>query len=337
MHPNLLHCLTVLAVARLLTLAALPAPAPVRLAPAEHAGRAGRAAEFDPLVVRVTDTRPPRPRPAAVGFSAPSRPAPPHAAAADLDRPPAAHRGAARPTRRGVRSRRRGSRGGRLWRTGERPDQLYIAQLNVQSVKPKLLELRNDIARHNYDVIVLCETWLKPTTPDRLIPIPGYQLLRRDRADGKGYGGVAVLVREGRVATVLDGPDRVTADSRLESLWVQIGTGPQRVVICSLYRPPVQTQARVTADLDTLEQQLQHHITRHSGPIVIAGDIDINTGDGGNTSATGLREMLAAYAVQQHIDSATFRSSGSTIDVIATNRGVERAGTMHCHYSPHNY
>lgn len=64
--------------------------------------------------------------------------------------------------------------------------QLYIAQLNVQSIKPKLLELRQDIAEHGYDVVVLCETWLKPSTDNRLIPVPGYQLLRRDRADGRG-------------------------------------------------------------------------------------------------------------------------------------------------------
>ncbi|KAF0290755.1 hypothetical protein FJT64_011018 [Amphibalanus amphitrite] len=173
----------------------------------------------------------------------------------------------------------------------------------------------------------MCETWLKPSTPNRLIPVPGYQLLRRDRADGRGYGGVAVLVKEAIAAVVLDGPDQVTAGSKLESLWVQVGAGPQKVVICSLYRPPVQTQARVTADLDELERQLQHNVTRHSGPIIIAGDININTRDTSSSTATRLQELFAAYTIQQHIKDATFRSSGSTIDVIATNRGVERAGT----------
>ena len=303
MHPDLLHCLTVLAVVRLLTLAAVPAPAPVRPAPAERADRGDRVVERDPLAERVTDTRPPRLRPAAVESPAPARPASPPGAAADPDRPPAADRGAPRPARRGARSRRRGSRGGRIWRAGVRPGQLYIAQLNVQSLKPKLLELRHDLARHNYDVIVLCETWLKPATPDRLIPVPGYQLLRRDRADGRGYGGVAVLVKEGTAAAVLDGPDRATADSRLESLWVRIGAGPQRVVVCALYRPPVRTQARVTADLDTLEQQLQHHITRHSGPHSGQHSWRYQHYHRRRRRRVGyrLRELFTAYSVQQHI------------------------------------
>ncbi|KAF0289758.1 Dimethylglycine dehydrogenase, mitochondrial [Amphibalanus amphitrite] len=163
------------------------------------------------------------------------------------------------------------------------------------------------------------------------------ELLRRDRADGRGYGGVAVLVKEAIAAVVLDGPDQVTAGSKLESLWVQVGAGLLKVVICSLYRPPVQTQARVTADLDELERQLQHNVTRHSGPIIIAGDININTRDTSSSTATRLQELFAAYTIQQHIKDATFRSSGSTIDVIATNRGVERAGTLHCHFSPHNW
>ena len=48
---------------------------------------------------------------------------------------------------------------------------------NVQSLKPKLLALRQDIAEHGYDVIVLSETWMRPTAPNRLVPIPGYQLV----------------------------------------------------------------------------------------------------------------------------------------------------------------
>lgn len=85
-----------------------------------------------------------------------------------------------------------------------------------------------------------------------------------------------------------------------------------------------------------LEQQLQHVIIRHSGPIIISGDINISTMDNNGTAATRFRALLTAYSSKQHISGPTFRSSGSTIDVICTNRGVERAGTLHCHYSPHD-
>ena len=39
--------------------------------------------------------------------------------------------------------------------TRPRPNQLYVAAINVQSLKPHLLELRQDIDQHGYDVISL--------------------------------------------------------------------------------------------------------------------------------------------------------------------------------------
>ena len=62
-------------------------------------------------------------------------------------------------------------------------------------------------------------------------------------------------------------------------------------MVCAAYRPPVQTQTRVSADLDELEEQIQHVLTRHSGPIVLAGDLKINVSSD-TTAATRLRELL---------------------------------------------
>ena len=126
------------------------------------------------------------------------------------------------------------------------------------------------------------------------------------------------------------------AGSKLESLWVQLRAGPYRVMVCEVYRPPVQTQARVSADLDELEEQIQHVLTRHSGPIVLAGDLNINT-NSDTTANTRLRQLLSTYSLQQHVTGPTFRSSGSSIDVICTSHGVTRTGVLHCTYSPHNW
>ena len=292
MHPELLRCLVVLAVARLLVLAAAPAPAP---SCGRH-GRAGGASGLggpvaDRLANRVATARPARAR------------APPAEPVRDpmslkVVTPPAAgpvtdsDRGAVgRPRRRGARSRRRGSRGGRIWRTEPQRGQLYIGELNVQSLKPKLLELRHDIAEHGFDVIVLNETWMRPATPNRLVPIPGYRLARRDRPDNRGYGGVAIAARESLELTTVERPGPPVAGSKLESLWVQLRAGSHRVMVCAAYRPPVQTQTRVSADLDELEEQIQHVLTGHSGPIVLAGDLKINVSSD-TTAATRLRELL---------------------------------------------
>ena len=201
-----------------------------------------------------------------------------------------------------------------------------------------LMEMRSEIDLHGYDVICLSETWMKSSTPNRLIPVPGYQILRRDRPDGKGYGGVAVLVRQPLEATLIECPGEPTAESRLESLWVQIGAGPRRVMVCSLYRPPTRTAAGTAADIDELERQLQYILTRHSGTIIISGDANINLADGVDGTATvRLREVLSCYGMRRHTEGPTYRPSGSEIDFICSNGGAVRTGSLHCHFSPHSW
>ncbi|KAF0298220.1 RNA-directed DNA polymerase from mobile element jockey [Amphibalanus amphitrite] len=177
---------------------------------------------------------------------------------------------------------------------------------------------------------------MRPTTPNRLVPIPGYQLVRRDRPDNRGYGGVAIAARESLELTTMERPGPPVAGSKLESLWVQLRAGSHRVMVCAAYRPPVQTQTQVSADLDELEEQIQHVLTRHSGPIVIAGDLNINI-SGDTTASTRLRQLLTAYSFKQHVTGPTYPSSGSTIDLICTTHGAARAGTLNCTYSPHNW
>ena len=65
---------------------------------------------------------------------------------------------------------------------------------NIQSLKPKIFELSTELSKFKYDLLTLKETWLRPSTPNRLLVVPGYQLLRADRPDGRGNDGVAVLM-----------------------------------------------------------------------------------------------------------------------------------------------
>ena len=203
-----------------------------------------------------------------------------------------------------------------------------------------LLELRQDIEQHRFELISVSEPWHKPATPNRCVPVPGYQLLRSDRPDGRGYGGVAVLVRNALNATVIGRPGGLTEGSKLETLWVQVRAGKRLVMLCSMYRPPVQTSARVTADLDELERQVQYILTRHSGLIFLTGDLNININLASNSSSTAanrLRELLTTYSMQQHISGPTYEPSGSTIDMICTNSEIVRSGTIHCDFRPHRW
>ena len=299
MRPDLLQLLLALLFTGLLTATAAPTPAPPY---AWHRRAATRA---------VT--------PGHVG------------AAADSS-------GGVRAVRRGTRTRRRGSRGGRIWRTHPVADQLYVAHLNIRSLNPSLLELRHDLDTHKPDIISLNETWLRPSQDSRTIPIPGYQLFRRDRSGGgrRASGGVAVAVRAGLRVTEVPISDRPAPGSKLESLWVRVGSGERQLYFCSLYRPPRQAADDVTSDLDDLQEQLETVTTRHNGIVIIAGDVNIDMG-ADSTAKRRFCQMLDAFSLRQHVTGPTFRSSGSVIDVICSNGELRRQGTLHCDYSDHNW
>ena len=69
----------------------------------------------------------------------------------------------------------------------------------MRSLVNHIDELRVLLATSPIDVLTINETWLNSTINDNDVYIPGYEIIRRDRAfrsaDGKTYGGVCFYVR----------------------------------------------------------------------------------------------------------------------------------------------
>ena len=186
--------------------------------------------------------------------------------------------GPRRPRGRERRPQRRGARGQRGRGGGRRVARrlLHVGALNIQSLKPKLLELSDVLHRHDIDVMLLSETWLRPTTPSRLVVLPGYTISRVDRPDRRGYGGVATITRTGVTSSTLKIPSSGNAASKLESQWtlLKLERGRQ-VVIGSVYRPPRYTVAALQDDFTDLETQLQRVMIDSPGtPLLICGDLN---------------------------------------------------------------
>ena len=61
---------------------------------------------------------------------------------------------------------------------------ITIAYLNVRSMasREKLYLVKQTIVHHNYDIFVISESWLDPSTINNDIQIPGYIIFRQDRA-----------------------------------------------------------------------------------------------------------------------------------------------------------
>ena len=276
-----------------------------------------------------------RDRGRALGRSAPC--SAPDPSGRDLDRPPAT-RGTRR-GRRGAGARRRGCRGGQAWRSsaGGRRRNVLVGLLNVQSLLPKVVSLQHDeLRRYNHDLYVLTETWLRPTTPTRLVTFPGYTLHRADRPDGSGFGGVAILCGGGYSGSVIPQPESECATCQLESLWLRVrpATGAP-FTLAAVYRPPRRTAAALQADFTELETQYQRVLLQYPGPVFILGDLNCNMLD---FVTNRLSEMLQSLHLHQFVAQPTY-SSGSLLDVVISNSSdaVRKVGVFKCAFSPHSF
>ena len=160
-HRDLLRLVVLLAVVRSLVLVTGAGSAG---RPPRRAGRvtAPGAGDLEPAGC----DPPARPVPAGAGRELLGGPS------ADCDRRRRTRRG-----RRAPSARKRGSRGARHREGRGRPTGgagLIIGVLNIQSIKPKILELAHQLHCGKYDLMCLTETWLKKYTPSRLLVLPGY-------------------------------------------------------------------------------------------------------------------------------------------------------------------
>nr|VZI46053.1 unnamed protein product [Spirometra erinaceieuropaei] len=111
---------------------------------------------------------------------------------------------------------------------------LIFMYTNAQSVLSKLDELRIHTYDLHPDVISITETWLPKQVDDRELMLLGFQLLRRDRENGRG-GGIVTLVRNG--LQVSEKTALVTCST--EAVWLTVrALGSQSLDIFTLYRPP---------------------------------------------------------------------------------------------------
>ena len=236
------------------------------------------------------------------------------------------------------------------WRRhGDTGSDLIIGHLNIQSYKSKLPDLRSDISEvYGFDILALCETWVAPNVPVRLLSVGGYRLHRRDRPDEmslpRGKGGVAVLVRDDLNSELIPTPVTGVAGSNLEIMWVLVRTGNnQSLLVASAYRVPVNTSRQLSLDLEDLECQMQFMFARFPrSSILITGDFnDCLLKTRKTTSVSTLSNLLSSYGLSiVNVTEPTYRPAGSLLDVMATNQQdrVIRAGVTRCHYGgPHDF
>ena len=117
------------------------------------------------------------------------------------------------------------------------PLDISILQLNVRglaSKKDELEQLLQKIEQSSMpEVIILCETWLTPSSPR--VNITGYEFVGKHRTHKKG-GGVGLLISKSvkfKMRTDLE-----VEDINCENCFVEIKLDSGNIVVGSIYRPP---------------------------------------------------------------------------------------------------
>ena len=182
---------------------------------------------------------------------------------------------------------------------------ISVFHLNIQSLLSKIDIL--EVELQPYDIVVLTETWLKPSIDSDQIVIPNFHsVFRRDRPHRLG-GGVAIYVKNTIPCTV-----RADLDiAGLESLSVEVNLNGSVVLIVGIYRPPnvlVEYWIKIEELFDRIS-------TTNIQDVIIMGDFNTDISIPSNKRMLNIAEL---HGYNQLINQKTYysESSSSTIDLL---------------------
>ena len=187
---------------------------------------------------------------------------------------------------------------------------LRFGHLNINSLAGKYDEIHGLLTDGIFDVLALSETKLDPSFPDSQFQHPDYRMVRRDRQNGRGGGGLVVYLRTGLKAL----RRRAIEDDQIECLCIEIAHRTSPVMLIVAYRSP--TLNPPLPFLDRLGSVLDGAM-RYRFECLIMGDLNMNMA--GEHPDRHLLEFMGNYALQMPIREATRPVSGTLIDVALSN------------------
>ena len=132
----------------------------------------------------------------------------------------------------------------------------------------KLTQLKAYISTYKYDFICLSKTFLDSSTPDNLVDIQGYNLVRTDHLDNTKRGGVCIYYKESLPVRVINLP------YFKEALVLDLSFNIQKVIVSVIYRSLGQNSNQFELFLSNLENFLSDINNRKSSLSVVTGDFN---------------------------------------------------------------
>ena len=202
---------------------------------------------------------------------------------------------------------------------------IHFTHININSLLPKIDELRLIASDTKCSVISISETKLDETIQDEEIKIQGYNLIRKDR--NRNGGGVACYVRNDIYFNI-----REELIDDMESIFFDILLPKSKPILVGvIYRPPNQLNF-----LNNFSDKLNSIFNINLQEIHILGDFNI---DKKSPLAKQYKEICCLHGLKQLINSPTriTVNTSTILDHILTNskEKVSNSGVIDISLSDH--
>ena len=204
---------------------------------------------------------------------------------------------------------------------------MHFLHLNINSILPKIDELRLIAKNVNPSVLGLTETKLHSSVFDEEIKIDGYSLERSDR-NRKG-GGVACFIKDDLSYNI-----REKFSDEIESIVLDIMLPKTKpILIGVVYRPPDKMDF-----LEHFSEAIVNSENFDNQEVYILGDFNINVRNNCHL-AKSYKEICSLHGLKQIIDSFTriCEKTSTLIDHILTNstENILQSGVLEIALSDH--
>lgn len=194
-----------------------------------------------------------------------------------------------------------------------------MLNINFQSVKSKVHELSLLLDSAKPDIIIGCETWLKPEIHNSEIMPPNYTLYRNDRKNG--YEGVLIGVRSDIISS------EYVNSKNIELVAVKVQLSKQKpLIVGSYYRPPNRTDNEYVNN--SINELSELCTGCNNATVWIGGDFnlsDISWPSGNITSSNHTKQLNRSFldtfkdcSLEQIVNFPTRKNK--TLDLFITNK-----------------
>lgn len=192
---------------------------------------------------------------------------------------------------------------------------MSVASVNACSIRNKYLDFIDHVRSNNFDVCLVCETWLSPSDGHITAALKNntYDFISVPRSSRQG-GGLGILHKRDYNVSLLCNYEF----NSFECAEFKISMISDYFICIYIYRPPYSQSHPVTVSsfLSEFEEYLEKTLTEHKDPIIMGDfNIHINKLDDPNTKT--FNHILSACGLQQHVQSPT-HNSGNTLDLLIT-------------------